>query len=834
MMTVKRPSENVLSGILRKKKIQDRKNVNLKSHAKTKPFCPFLSNPVIPEKAISIFLTQARTTLLKGVSAGTDFSTTKHSAEIETRIGILKTSYPGHRDMRVLSFGPKTVESKGEIFISNAFICSTLPQTSLSQTLPHHSVIPHYQFENGVTRAHFTKWTGSGISESNCISKAFGIHENNIDSITLSRKLVETETSEVVFIGYPQSNQRLCVVGSSTHGRMEKKSKMDLMDVSLPSAPYDIRLTLSSEKIVDPHVPADPPPSGWTYKRTKRRRSYTRRDKSFAWRLDVTETITVENEHNLPISSRLSIVKPQYEIELELERSHMLKLISEKDDIRAKTFIEELARQLWWMLLQINPSPEILNAHNFLRDHNNKKEVSLAIAHCVALKSYSDNYARANKNVRWSPAISKLRRYITNNNNFNNASSDRVEKKPLNTKRLENLRFAGCMPVNFSRHHIEKVQGTCVDGKNCEYFLSEKTDGLRHLLVFTGKSAVLIDRTMNGKQPSLSSTGIRLMNNEENTDPMSHILPLIRSGTVLDGEVVVHRKLRRPVFIVFDILSVSSMKPVLHLPFAHRLKYIHEESFREEGAEENIFSDSSASTLKNSKALLPLIRKVFVRRCALDDILSHVTEEKGIRCYRYGNGVYDHLTDGIIFQPNTPYVCGTDINLLKWKYLDTVTIDVELIDTIPLNVFDYPKELTDNHVVRSDSSTQRFGMLGDGGSIIDMTRHIRLNPKEFLRLEADRYALNYKTRIVEIGFDPLIGEWFYGTFRPDKTQPNHVSTVMASFLELAERLDVDELRYRMMINSQMGIRDLYHRDIKKMKKQLLDYQRKKYLTRTTN
>jgi len=736
--------------------------------------------------------------------------------------------------MRVLSSGPKRLQYKGETCIANAFICSSLPHIGPLQSSlqPHHRMTPRYQFENGVTRSHFTKWTCSGISESGRISKAFGIRESDIDSITLSKELIETDSSEIVFGGYSKEDQRLCITGSATHGRMENKSKLNVMDVSLPSAPYDIRLTLSSERVLDANVPVNPPPSGWTQKRTKRRRSYTRRDKSFAWQLDVTETTTVESKNGLPVSSGLSSGKVQYEIELEMKVSHMLRLVNETDNIKVKKLIAELAQQLWWMLLQINPSSEVFDAKDFLRDHPDTREVSLAMAHCAALKSYSDNYVRGNKNMKWSPAIAREGgKYIINNNNTL-IESGQVEKNTCITKKLENMRFAGCMPVNFSRHHIEKVQRTSVDGEDGGYFLSEKTDGLRHLLVFTGKTAVLIDRTMTGKQPRLTLPGSRSLEDGEYMDPMSRILPLIRPGTVLDGEVVVHRRLRRPVFIVFDVLCVSSMQPVLHLAFAQRLKYMQRESFRQENTKVDIFSDSSAVALNNSDAILPLVRKVFARRSALDDLLSHVVEEQGMRCYRHGNGVHDHLTDGIIFQPNTPYVCGTDINLLKWKYLDTVTIDVELMDSFPTNYFDQHNDFVDNHEVRNYCSTLRFCMLGDEGTVIDMTRHIRLNPKECLRLEADRHAMNYKSRIVEIGFDPAMGEWFYGTIRPDKVQPNHVSTVMASFLELAERLDVEELRYRMMIDGQMGGRDLYQRDIRKMKRQLLDYQRKKCFMKT--
>ena len=47
----------------------------------------------------------------------------------------------------------------------------------------------------------------------------------------------------------------------------------------------------------------------------------------------------------------------------------------------------------------------------------------------------------------------------------------------------------------------------------------------------------------------------------------------------------------------------------------------------------------------------------------------YLSEDRGMRIFSKGVE-HNHLTDGITFQPNPPYVCGTDVNLLKWKYLD--------------------------------------------------------------------------------------------------------------------------------------------------------------------
>jgi mRNA-capping enzyme len=200
---------------------------------------------------------------------------------------------------------------------------------------------------------------------------------------------------------------------------------------------------------------------------------------------------------------------------------------------------------------------------------------------------------------------------------------------------------------------------------------------------------------------------------------------------------------------------------------------------------------------------LPLVRKNFVKRQDLDDLLNRVSEEKGMRCYKQGETHY-HLTDGIIFQPNTPYVCGTDINLLKWKYLDTVTIDVEILPPCR-------------------EGELRVGVLGEEDTRVDMTRHLHLPISERHRLEADREE--NKCKIAEVGFDPTTGEWYYLTMRPDKVAPNHISTVLGTLLELAESLTTEELRYRMSVPP--GARDTYRRDVHSMQKQLLEHQRRK-------
>jgi mRNA guanylyltransferase len=147
--------------------------------------------------------------------------------------------------------------------------------------------------------------------------------------------------------------------------------------------------------------------------------------------------------------------------------------------------------------------------------------------------------------------------------------------------------------------------------------------------------------------------------------------------------------------------------------------------------------------IKTPRVPLPLVRKNFCNRTEMDDLLQKVSEERGMRIY--SNGVaHNHLTDGIIFQPNLPYVCGTDMNLLKWKYLDTVTIDVELM------------ELRYN----DPEGSLRVACLGEDQTRVDMTRFVMLPKSERLKMEADR-AASGRCMITEVGLDPESGEWYY-------------------------------------------------------------------------
>jgi hypothetical protein len=448
----KRPA-GTLSSLVEEQKKSARLDEQRSQRSQTQSNNPFLSRPVNPEDALKIFLWTARSKARESVPKGMSYPITKPFCEIEARIGILfrRSPFGGESDMRVLSSGPKKVPSRGSEMWMNAFDCT--PATEGNRIC---------NFEGGISKTNFINWTSAGLSETSPISSAFGL-SSNLSSSDLKKELKETDQITTVYGGYSNHN-RACFDGIHAPGRIgkgkfEHKSKIVTMDIALPASPYDLRLGLSTERVLDDNL--KDVPTGWISKRLKRRKSFSRRDNKFAWQLDVTEVTTTDYTGKTGV---------EYEVEIELNENTTLKLINETDEAMVKELCISLAQQLWWMLRQINPVSDVLDVEDFLTDHPDPNASQLALAQCGALKKFMDSQRRGNGST-WESPISESGNSTT----------------PIAS--LTNVRFPGCMPVNFSRNDIEKVQRS---DENGGYFLSEKTDGVRSVSKFSLTLIMLI------------------------------------------------------------------------------------------------------------------------------------------------------------------------------------------------------------------------------------------------------------------------------------------------------------------------------------------------------
>ena len=117
---------------------------------------PFLSRPTQPEDAIKIFLIHARSIARRQQAANNASS----NIEIEARLGTLLSPLGTH-DMRALSSGPKLVPIQGKERVAHAFICNV--RDNVTQHHPQNQ--PSTNFEGGITRSNYLRWTQAGLSE---------------------------------------------------------------------------------------------------------------------------------------------------------------------------------------------------------------------------------------------------------------------------------------------------------------------------------------------------------------------------------------------------------------------------------------------------------------------------------------------------------------------------------------------------------------------------------------------------------------------------------------------------------------------------------------------
>lgn len=285
--------------------------------------------------------------------------------------------------------------------------------------------------------------------------------------------------------------------------------------------------------------------------------------------------------------------------------------------------------------------------------------------------------------------------------------------------------------------------------------------------------------------------------------------------TILDGELVMNRSSSNPIFLIFDILF-HDRQSMLHEPFSTRLAFIHQTILP-------CYRDKIGALPKNH---LALVGKKFYKKKDIGIIFDRVREEHGNRFYTdtscpmqyldYLAGhpttrprqfseeecrnMCCHKTDGIILQPEMPYACGTDLNLFKWKYQDTVTVDFYVSFEGGFKV---------------SCGTQA----GQG----DVTKQIVLEAPDLRRMRADMDDARHN--IVELGFNASTGFWSYKMVRTDKNQPNFFTTVFSTLEELAEGIEEEELQYRLMVNHPA--RDDWAKQNQAMRRKCIEWKKKK-------
>jgi mRNA guanylyltransferase len=323
----------------------------------------------------------------------------------------------------------------------------------------------------------------------------------------------------------------------------------------------------------------------------------------------------------------------------------------------------------------------------------------------------------------------------------------------------DTTRFPGAQPVSFAREHITELQRQ-------EYFMCEKTDGLRCLLFMWWQNGhdgnlepvtFLIDRKNNyyNVEPAL-----RIPYHKDPTNPEPFLF-----GTVLDGELV-HDQYPgeaspRLNFYIFDALAIDSENltgKTLDKRLGRFQEWVLKPYHKKLTSTPN--PDLRPFALKEKKTY-----PAYSIRSMFDNVLPTL---------KHGN-------DGLIFTcKSTRYEFGTDRHILKWKPPHENTIDFKLrLGDFPLMD---PEDGEEGLIPDYDAMPTSFQLL---------VQHNKDNYQYFadLVITSDEWellkGLNQRLdgRIIEC-YRSVSGQWKYkpegdGTprWRDDKKDANHISTV---------------------------------------------------------
>lgn len=321
--------------------------------------------------------------------------------------------------------------------------------------------------------------------------------------------------------------------------------------------------------------------------------------------------------------------------------------------------------------------------------------------------------------------------------------------------------FWGTMPISFSRKHMEIISKE-------EYYISEKTDGVRYLMlissrfgvVFVNRSGHLFDVVDFSTMPGFVAQF---------------------NDTILDGELVRHQKTQNPYFLIFDCVKLRGTS-VAHEMLPKRLMSI--------GKFISHFRDRFPNVQSHPFSILG---KTVMPKAKLATITSQIaTDSEKRRIYTEGDGVKRcHLTDGLIIAPaNLPYAFGTCFTMFKWKYVDLQSIDFLLR-------FEQPLE--PHHRVSQASANQRRVELhiNMNQGRTSRCKTTELLQKDFEQLMSDLAANGMNSHsdkiIAEMAFEPLDSTWRYHRLRTDKKNPNHISIAFDTMEAIAENVTIDDI-----------------------------------------
>ncbi|KAI0005995.1 mRNA capping enzyme [Russula compacta] len=328
---------------------------------------------------------------------------------------------------------------------------------------------------------------------------------------------------------------------------------------------------------------------------------------------------------------------------------------------------------------------------------------------------------------------------------------------------LNHDRFPGSQPISFSTKDLERLEQE-------DYWVCEKSDGIRVLLaVLTdletcNQFVYIIDRHNTYREIS----GLFFPHHEHPERPLR--------STVIDGELVVdvdpRTKQETLRLLCFDCLVADNQK-VTFKTLDKRYWRLKEVFFK---PYVKMLRDHPHMT--ENRPFDIQVKEVNFSY-SIDKVFLDITN-------------LQHDNDGLIYTSvSTPYVSGTDRNILKWKPPSENSIDFKLVLRFP----PLPGSPSKPDLHAKPVFALHVWCGGEGPKVsYEPWDTMHVSDDEWESLKASEEQVD--DRIVEVCWDFVDEHWRMMRFRDDKPQGNHRSVVEHIVQSIADGVEKDVLLAR--------------------------------------
>ncbi|KAM0284839.1 hypothetical protein ACHAQH_001760 [Verticillium albo-atrum] len=328
--------------------------------------------------------------------------------------------------------------------------------------------------------------------------------------------------------------------------------------------------------------------------------------------------------------------------------------------------------------------------------------------------------------------------------------------------------FPGAQPVSFARKHLGEL-------RRQDYFVCEKSDGIRYLLYLTeeagAETVYLIDRKNDYWR----------VENHNLHFPLKDDVQGWHTRTIIDGELVldIEDGKQVPRFLIFDCLVLDGQN-LMQRSYDKRIAYVKDGIIR---PYTKLFDN-----YPQERAFQPF-----------DVVMKQMEFSYGIpKIFNIVLPTLKHGNDGLIFTcVHTKYQHGTDNHILKWKPPEENTVDCRLrlhFPTVHPEDVDMLEGGGDEPFVDYESvpKAELWSFLGSGrdGGNYEYFADVHIREDEWEALKGLGDPLD--DRIVECHKDEE-GRWRILRFRDDKSEANHISTITSVMESIEDRVTQQDL-----------------------------------------